>query len=177
MILLTINGQAHALEVAPDTPLVFVLRNELGLTGAKIGCASEQCGACAVLVDGESTLSCVRPVADFVDQKVVTIEGMSEDAMGSRVQQAFIEEGAAQCGYCTPGILLAAQALLAENDSPTRDQIVEALSGNLCRCTGYHKILEAIEWAAAQLRGDDQYQPPNSAIYGDPVPGKQAKDV
>ena len=98
MILLTINGQAHALEVAPDTPLVFVLRNELGLTGAKIGCASEQCGACAVLVNGESTLSCVRPVADFVDQKVVTIEGLAEDAVGRNVQQAFIEEGAAQGG-------------------------------------------------------------------------------
>jgi len=145
MIALTINGQVHALEVAPDTPLVFVLRNELGLTGTKIGCASEQCGACAVLVDGESTLSCVRPVADFVDQKVVTIEGMSEDAMGSRVQQAFIEEGAAQCGYCTPGMVIATTALLNQINRPTATDIHGALNIHLCRCGSQPRVLAAIQ--------------------------------
>ena len=119
MIVLTINGQAHVIEAEPDTPLVFVLRNELGLTGTKLGCASEKCGACAVLVNGESTLSCVRPVADFSDQKIVTIEGLTEDSVGQSVQQAFIEEGAAQCGYCTPGILIATTALLKTINRPT----------------------------------------------------------
>jgi aerobic-type carbon monoxide dehydrogenase small subunit (CoxS/CutS family) len=92
------------------------------------------------------------------------------------LQSCFADLGAAQCGYCTPGILLAAQALLAENSSPTRDQIVSALSGNLCRCTGYHKILEAIEWAAARMRGDEKYRPPESAIYGEPVEVEKASD-
>jgi aerobic-type carbon monoxide dehydrogenase small subunit (CoxS/CutS family) len=145
MILLTINGQAHALEVAPDTPLVFVLRNELGLTGAKIGCASEQCGACAVLVNGESTLSCVRPVADFVDQKVVTIEGLAEDAVGRSVQQAFIEEGAAQCGYCTPGMVIATTALLNQIRRPTAADIHTALDRHLCRCGSQPRVLAAIQ--------------------------------
>ena len=100
MIALTINGRAHALEVAPDTPLVFVLRNELGLTGTKIGCANEQCGACAVLVNGESTLSCVRPVADFVDQKVVTIEGLAEDAVGGPIGCAIANAIRRATGLC-----------------------------------------------------------------------------
>ena len=145
MIALTINGQSHATEVAPDTPLVFVLRNELGLTGTKIGCASEQCGACAVLVNGESTLSCVRPVADFVDQKVVTIEGLAEDAVGRSVQQAFIEEGAAQCGYCTPGIVIATTAMLNQISQPTPADINGALDRHLCRCGSQPRVLAAIQ--------------------------------
>ena len=144
MIVLTINGQAHVIESEPDTPLVFVLRNELGLTGTKLGCASEECGACAVLVNGESTLSCVRPVADFADQKVVTIEGITEDAVGQSVQQAFIEEGAAQCGYCTPGILIATPALLKTINRPTTGDVHGALDRHLCRCGSQPRVLAAI---------------------------------
>ena len=144
MIVLTINGQAHVIEAEPDTPLVFVLRNELGLTGTKLGCASEECGACAVLVNGESTLSCVRPVADFADQKIVTIEGITEDSVGQSVQQAFIEEGAAQCGYCTPGILIATTALLKTTNRPTTEDVHGALDRHLCRCGSQPRVLAAI---------------------------------
>ena len=144
MIVLTINGQAHVIEAEPDTPLVFVLRNELGLTGTKLGCASEECGACAVLVNGESTLSCVRPVADFADQKIVTIEGLMEDSVGQSVQQAFIEEGAAQCGYCTPGILIATTALLKTINRPTTGDVHGALDRHLCRCGCQPRVLAAI---------------------------------
>ena len=144
MIVLTINGQAHVIEAEPDTPLVFVLRNELGLTGTKLGCASEECGACAVLVNGESTLSCVRPVADFADQKIVTIEGLTEDSVGQSVQQAFIEEGAAQCGYCTPGILIATTALLKTINRPTTVDVHGALDRHLCRCGSQPRVLAAI---------------------------------
>ena len=144
MIVLTINGQAHAIEAEPDTPLVFVLRNELGLTGTKLGCANEECGACAVLVNGESTLSCVRPVADFADQKIVTIEGLTEDSVGQSVQQAFIEEGAAQCGYCTPGILIATTALLKTINRPTTGDVHGARDRHLCRCGSQPRVLAAI---------------------------------
>ena len=144
MIVLTINGQAHVIEAEPDTPLVFVLRNELGLTGTKLGCASEECGACAVLVNGESTLSCVRPVADFADQKIVTIEGLTEDSVGQSVQQAFIEEGAAQCGYCTPGILRSTTALLKTINRPTTGDVHGALDRHLCRCGSQPRVLAAI---------------------------------
>ena len=144
MIVLTINGQAHVIEAEPDTPLVFVLRNELGLTGTKLGCASEECGACAVLVNGESTLSCVRPVADFADQKIVTIEGLTEDSVGQSVQQAFIEEGAAQCGYCTPGIVIATTALLKKINRPTTGDVHGALDRHLCRCGSQPRVLAAI---------------------------------
>ena len=144
MIVLTINGQAHVIEAEPDTPLVFVLRNELGLTGTKLGCASEECGACAVLVNGESTLSCVRPVADFADQNIVTIEGLTEDSVGQSVQQAFIEEGAAQCGYCTPGILIATTALLKTINRPTPEDVHGALDRHLCRCGSQPRVLAAI---------------------------------
>ena len=144
MIVLTINGQAHVIEAEPDTPLVFVLRNELGLTGTKLGCASEECGACAVLVNGESTLSCVRPVADFADQKIVTIEGLTEDSVGQSVQQAFIEEGAAQCGYCTPGIVIATTALLKTINRPTTGDVDGALDRHLCRCGSQPRVLAAI---------------------------------
>jgi len=145
MTVLTINRQVHVIEAEPDTPLVFVLRNELGLTGTKLGCASEECGACAVLVNGKSTLSCVRPVTDFADQEIVTIEGLAEDAVGQNVQQAFVEEGAAQCGYCTPGIVIATTALLQTINRPTDRNIYEALDRHLCRCGSQPRVLAAIQ--------------------------------
>ncbi|HIK82730.1 MAG: (2Fe-2S)-binding protein [bacterium] len=174
---LKVNGEPQQVAFAVHHSLLEVLREELGLTGTKHGCELGECGTCTVLIDGKPVLSCLELAAECEGRSIETVEGMMQGNELHPLQSCFADLGAAQCGYCTPGILLAAQALLTENESPTRDQIVEALSGNLCRCTGYHKILEAIEWAAAQLRGDDQYQPPNSAIYGDPVPGKQATDV
>src|SRR3546814_5901712 len=111
-ITLHVNGVSHEIAAEPSTPLIFVLRNRLGLTGAKLGCGLEQCGACAVLVDGESVLSCVRAASEFEGREIVTVEGLAGEGPGNDVQQAFIAEGAAQCGYCTPGIVVAATALL-----------------------------------------------------------------
>ena len=149
---LTVNGEAQEVLFAPYKTLLEVLREELGLTGTKHGCELGECGACAVLVDGEPQLSCLVLAAECEGRSIETVEGLGRGAELHPLQAAFADLGAAQCGYCTPGILLSAKSLLAENAAPTRDDIREALAGNLCRCTGYTKILEAVELAAGRMR-------------------------
>jgi len=146
---LTVNGEAVEAAFAPHKTLLEVLREDLGLTGTKHGCELGECGTCAVLVDGKPVLSCLVLGLECEGRAVETVEGMA-DARGLHpLQKAFSDLGAAQCGYCTPGFLLTAKALLEENPNPTLDQIKEALAGNLCRCTGYEKILDAVRLASA----------------------------
>jgi aerobic-type carbon monoxide dehydrogenase small subunit (CoxS/CutS family) len=144
-ITLRVNGASHEVEADPSTPLVFVLRNQLDLIGTKHGCGLEQCGACAVLVDGESTLTCDRAVSEFEGCDIVTVEGLAGDGAGNAVQRAFVEEGAAQCGYCTPGIVVATTALLNSNPSPSDAEIKEALIDHLCRCGSHGRVLHAVK--------------------------------
>ena len=152
---LTVNGENVETSVAPYKTLLEVLREDLGLTGTKHGCELGECGACAVLLDGQPVLSCLVLAAACEGRKVATVEGMAgRDGHLHPLQEAFADLGGSQCGYCTPGILLTAQHLLEKNKSPTRDEIAEALSGNLCRCTGYNQIFEAVEEAAARIRDD-----------------------
>ena len=151
---------------APKT-LLEVLREDLQLTGTKHGCELGECGTCAVLIDGVPVLSCLELAAACQGRRIDTVEGMAAGPTLHPLQQAFVEMGAAQCGYCTPGILLTAQALLASNQRPTRQDIKDALAGNLCRCTGYIKIYEAIELAAARMRGEPAAPAPE-ALYGQP---------
>ena len=143
-IALRVNGTTHDIEADPSTPLIFVLRNELGLTGAKLGCGLEQCGACAVLVDGEAVQCCVRAASEFEGRDIVTVEGLAADGHGSDVQRAFIAEGAAQSGYCTPGIVVAVTALLGRMRDPGEADIREALHGHLCRCGSHARVVKAI---------------------------------
>lgn len=164
-VLLTVNGERVEVAFAPHKTLLEVLREDLRLTGTKHGCELGECGTCAVLVDGRPVLSCLYLGLECEGRRVETVEGMAGAAGLHPLQKAFADLGAAQCGYCTPGILLTAQALLAANASPTLDEIKEALSGNLCRCTGYVKIFEAVELAAAWLRGEDM-QPRQETLYG-----------
>lgn len=147
-LLLTVNDEPRDVLVAPHKTLLEVLREDLGLTGTKHGCELGECGTCTVLVDGAPVLSCLALPADLEGRAIATVEGMADGGTLHPLQQAFAELGAAQCGYCTPGVLLTAQALLAERPTPTRDEVRDALAGNLCRCTGYTKILDAVELAA-----------------------------
>jgi len=147
----TLNGEPVEVAFAPNKTLLEVLREDLALTGTKHGCELGECGVCTVLIDGEPVLSCLALAAQCAGRRIDTIEGMAEGGALHPLQQAFAELGAAQCGYCTPGILLAAQALLAREPRPTRAAIEEALAGNLCRCTGYLKIYEAVERAAGWM--------------------------
>lgn len=148
----TLNGRPITVTVDPDLKLVHLLRDELGLTGTKIGCEIGLCGACSVLLDGVLVKSCTLPVLRVAGRSVVTIEGIqAPDGGPNDLQQAFLAHGATQCGYCTPGMVLAGEALLRHNPQPTREEIRRAIAGNLCRCTGYQQIVDAIE-ATAQLR-------------------------
>jgi carbon-monoxide dehydrogenase small subunit len=149
---LTINGEDREVLAPVHHTLLEVLREEAGLTGTKHGCELGECGTCTVLVDGRPVLSCLVLPIECQGADIRTVEGMAEGARLHPLQQAFAELGAAQCGYCTPGFLLVAQALLEQNPSPSRREIAEALAGNLCRCTGYLKIFEAVELAAERLR-------------------------
>ncbi len=149
-----LNGRDVALAVAPDARLLDVLRRDLGLTGTKEGCGVGECGACTVLVDGQAVNSCLYPAAKAHGRRVDTVEGLAAGDDLSPLQAAFIEAGAVQCGFCTPGLLMSARALLDANPSPGDDEIVEALEGNLCRCTGYRDILRAVRRAAGQRDED-----------------------
>ncbi|PYP91472.1 MAG: (2Fe-2S)-binding protein [Gemmatimonadetes bacterium] len=162
---LELNGESVEVAFAPHKTLLEVLREDLGLTGTKHGCELGECGTCTVLVDGIPVLSCLVLGLACAGRRVQTVEGMAAGGRLHPLQEAFAELGAAQCGYCTPAFLLAAEALLATNSTPTRDDIKQALSGNLCRCTGYIKIYEAVELAAARMRGEDA-QPTEESLYG-----------
>ncbi len=144
-ITLVVNGATHRITADPAAPLLFVLRNSLGLTGAKLGCGLEQCGACAVLVDGVSTLCCAVAAGDFQGKEIVTVEGLAGDGDGNDVQRAFVAAGAAQCGYCTPGLVIAATALLRKSPRPDDAEIREALLPHLCRCGSQPRILRALK--------------------------------
>ena len=150
-IALTVNDEVHEALVPVHKTLLEVLREDLGLTGTKHGCELGECGTCTVLVDGQPVLSCLALPLETEGRRITTIEGLADGARLHPLQQAFAELGAAQCGYCTPGILLTAAALLRERPSPTRQEVKEALAGNLCRCTGYTKILDAVELAALRM--------------------------
>jgi carbon-monoxide dehydrogenase small subunit len=160
-----VNGETREALYRPHVTLLELLREDLQLTGTKHGCELGECGACTVLVDGVPVLSCLVLAQAVEGQEVSTVEGMAEGPTLHPLQQAFVELGAAQCGYCTPGVLLAAESLLAENPAPTRHDLKLALSGNLCRCTGYIKIYEAIELAAARIRGESAI-PSRESMHG-----------
>ena len=148
-----LNGQPVAVEVAPGDLLANVLRDKLGRIGTKIGCGEGECGACTVLIDGVSTLSCIYPAMKVQGRQVTTIEGLSPKGTLHPIQEAYVEHFASQCGYCTPGFIMSTAALLQENPSPTRAEIMRGLSGNLCRCTGYYQIVDAVEDAARRMAG------------------------
>lgn len=148
---LRINGEDRRIASDPDTPLIYVLRDELRLKGAKLGCGLEQCGACAVLVDGRAALSCVAAADSFAGRDIVTIEGLHADDTGRRVQGAFIEANAAQCGYCTAGLVVAVTSLLLEGGAaPDRDTVKSRLDPHLCRCGAHPRVLEAVQLACQQ---------------------------
>jgi carbon-monoxide dehydrogenase small subunit len=150
---LMVNGEEREVIAPVHKTLLEVLREDLNLTGTKHGCELGECGTCTVLIDGEPALSCLALPIECQGRAIKTVEGMAEGSQLHPLQQAFAELGAAQCGYCTPGILLTAEALLEDNPTPTRDEVRYALAGNLCRCTGYTKILDAVELAALRMKG------------------------
>jgi len=152
-VTLNVNGQPRSASVAPETTLLDVLRDEFGLTGAKLGCDVGDCGACTVIVDGKPVNACLMLAAQAADRDVLTIEGLATRDALHPLQKAFEEHAALQCGFCGPGVILSAKALLDENSDPTRYDVRDALSGNLCRCTGYTKLIDAVQAAAARMRG------------------------
>ncbi len=150
-ITLTVNGEAEIVEVSSNMTLLRMLREKLGKTGTKNGCAAGECGACTVMVDGEPTNSCMMLAVECDGKEIVTVEGLADNGHLAPVQEAIIDSGGVQCGFCTPGILIASQALLDRNPNPSQAEIQEALVGNLCRCTGYVKIVEAVQAAAKMV--------------------------
>lgn len=148
-VTLHVNGDKHEISTHPDRTLLEVIREDLGLTGTKYGCGEGECRSCVVLLDGRPVSACQTTVVKAADKEIVTIEGLAHDEKLHPVQQAFLDEGAMQCGYCVPGMILTAVALLGKKSRPTRDEIVTFMNGNICRCCGYTKIVEAIERAAA----------------------------
>ncbi|MGI8734219.1 MAG: (2Fe-2S)-binding protein [Pyrinomonadaceae bacterium] len=161
----TLNGEPAEVAFAPHKTLLEVLREDLNLTGTKHGCELGECGTCTVLVDDRAILSCLMLGLEADGRDVKSIEGMADGATLHPLQQTFADLGAAQCGYCSPGFLLTAEELLKKDPKPSRDVIKEALSGNICRCTGYIKIYEAVELAAARMRGEEM-ELPRASVYG-----------
>ncbi len=170
---LRVNGETRRVTFPTHHSLLEVLRERLDLTGTKHGCELGECGTCTVLVDGQPILSCLLLAADLEGSDIETVEGLQEGNQLHPLQAAFADLGAAQCGYCTPGILMASKALLRANPDANASEINEALSGNLCRCTGYHKIVQAVEWAAARTR-DPAAEPPREHFYGCDPPDTEA---
>lgn len=150
----TVNGRKRKVLVRPKDLLLNVIRDELGLKGTKYGCGTGECGACTVLLDGRPVLSCLTLAVAADGRNITTIEGIGTDENLHPIQQAFIDAGAIQCGYCTPGMIISAKALLDRNPNPTEEEIRQAIKGNLCRCTGYVKIIAAIQLAAKRMRGE-----------------------
>jgi len=158
-IALTINGREVSADVEPRTLLVHFLRENQGLTGTHIGCETSYCGACTVLVDGRTVKSCTMFAVQADGASITTVEGLADNGQLHPVQEGFWERHGLQCGYCTPGMIMSAVGLLDANQSPSEDEIRHAIEGNLCRCTGYHNIVRAIEYAAAKMRGEDPPPP------------------
>ena len=148
----TVNGQPQSVEADPRETLLFLLRERLGLRGTKVGCGEGECGACTVILNGRAVAACLVQAGQAHGAQILTIEGMEENGRLHPIQDAFLEKGAVQCGFCTPGMIMSTKALLDENPNPTREEIKRGLSGNLCRCTGYIKIFDAVEEASRQHR-------------------------
>lgn len=158
-ITVTVNGKSHTSDVEDRTLLVHYLREQLNLTGTHIGCDTSQCGACVVLVDGQSIKSCTTLVARCDHAHVTTIEGLAQDGKLHPLQEGFWECHGLQCGFCTPGMIMAAYDMLQQNPNPSDDEVRHGLEGNLCRCTGYHNIVRAVQYAAAKMRGEEVSAP------------------
>lgn len=152
----TLNGAEIRMETAPDRRVVDILREDLGLTGTKEGCGTGECGACTIFLDGVTKLSCLMIAAQIDGREIVTIEGMAQSGGLHPVQKAFVDSGAVQCGFCTPGMVMAGAALLEQNHAPSDDAIRTALSGNLCRCTGYQKIVDGIRQCSREMQGEKE---------------------
>ncbi len=148
----TVNGKQHEMDVEPHELLLDVVRNRLGLTGAKRSCDMQVCGTCTLLLDGRPVSSCTLPAFEARGRDILTIEGLAQQGKLHPLQQAFIDKGGFQCGFCTPGMLLTAKTMLAENPKPTKEEVIQYMEGNLCRCTGYKKIVESILAAAEKMR-------------------------
>jgi len=159
-----VNGARYAIDAAPDTPLLSVLRDQLDLTGSKYGCGEGQCGACTVLIDGNPRRSCITPVGAVSQKQITTIEGVQQNGRLHPLQQAFLEEGAMQCAYCTSGMIMTGVALLKSNAAPTDPQIIEYMQGNVCRCGTYPRIVAAVHRAAAEMASA---KPAGSATKGE----------
>jgi carbon-monoxide dehydrogenase small subunit len=155
IIVLNVNDEFYEVAIEPQRTLLEVLRDTLGLTGTKKGCDEGECGSCTVIIDGEAVLSCLLLAVEAQGKRITTIEGLAKDGQLHPLQQAFIDHGAVQCGFCTPGLILSAKALLDRNARPTEAEVREAIAGNLCRCTGYVKIVEAIQ-AASQKQSIEE---------------------
>jgi isoquinoline 1-oxidoreductase subunit alpha len=164
-IAITVNGKGHSVEVSPDTPLLWVLRDTLGLTGTKFGCGMALCGACTVHVDGVATRSCVTRISSVAGRRITTIEGLSPDGHHP-VQLAWLDEQVAQCGYCQAGMIMSSAALLEKNTSPSDADIDDALGGHICRCGTYQRIRAAIHEAASRAKQDSQPQPKHASVGG-----------
>jgi len=149
----TLNGKKTEVDIDPTQTLLWVIRNLFGLTGTKYGCGTGFCGACTVIIDDEAVRSCTLPVGDIAGKRVVTIEGLSKNGKLHPLQQAFVEHDALQCGFCTPGMIMNATALLTKNPNPTKQEIIEGMEDNLCRCGAHVRIIKAVETAAASLKG------------------------
>ena len=152
-IRLSVNGKPHEIKVEPYWTLLYAIRDVMGLTGTKEGCGNGECGACTVIMDGKTVNSCLVLAAEADGKRIITIEGLAADDKLHPVQEAFVEHGGLQCGFCTPGMIMSAKALLDENPNPTEEEIRRGIAGNFCRCTGYTKIIESIKAATKNMQG------------------------